>query len=40
MFGQKQKGTDKKDGVAEPQLPFPQADQQESCRQNHNKVLQ
>jgi len=40
MFGQKQEGADKKHGVADPQLSFPQADQKESRRQKHNKVLQ
>ena len=40
MFGQKQEGADKKDSMANPQLPFPQADQQEGRRQKHDKVLQ
>jgi len=40
MFGQKQESADKKDGMADPQLPFPQADQQESRRQKHDEVLQ
>ena len=40
MFGQQQEGADTKDGVADPQLPFPQADQQESRRQKYNEVLQ
>ncbi|MFZ4437561.1 MAG: hypothetical protein ACOYOS_03975 [Syntrophales bacterium] len=39
MFGQKQDGTDKEDGMADPQLPFPETDQQESRSQKHDEVL-